>query len=146
MAARQVRARKSVIALTAVFVTAGAIASGIAVQQTAAAATNGAQLHLCTQYNAYAVQVEGTNQDGVVTKTLVGLDNRDGSGCVYAPGYWWKGTVHLTWQYVGQPENTLSRNDCTIPDNLWDDYFACADSNGNNPEPDPSTPVTLFHP
>jgi hypothetical protein len=140
MPARQLRVRKPVIALTAALATAAALATGLTVQQTAVAGTNGTQLRLCTHYNAYQVDVKGLNQDGTATKTSVGLADHDsdGDGCVYASDYWWKGTVHLTWHYVGNLESTLSENDCVIPDNLPDNYFDCVDENGDNQQPDSS--------
>jgi hypothetical protein len=141
MPVRKLRVRKPVIAA---IVATGAIAStGLAVQQTAMAGTNGQHITFCTDHDAKSVEVSGRNQDGAAT--IVPFDlvaNRQPNGCVpYDPNYWWKGWVHLTWTFG---DGQRSESDCFAPEvndpgQANPDFVICMDA---PPGASPSEPTS----
>ena len=103
----------------------GAIAfTGLAVEQTASAGTNGQQINFCTDKNAVSVKMVGINDRGDRVEQSTGLDPKDGSGCHQLPNFWWKGPVAIHWEYTA---DTSGDNVCFVPETAPDDYTTCTD-------------------
>jgi hypothetical protein len=127
MPVKRLQARKPVIA--AIIATGTIASTGLAVQQTAMAGTNGQHITFCTNYDAQSVEARGRNQDGAVEILMFDLRaNRGQNGCApYDPNVWWKGLVHLTWHTdYDMPMET----DCFVPEVNDTDFVMCADDPG----------------
>ena len=135
MGTKRFHVPKPVIA--AVAAVSAIAATGLAVQQTAMAGTNGQRIRLCTSDTTLGlnkVDIKGNNQDGRYTEQTVDVDlnNLDNFGCVQGGDWWWMGAVNLTWHYsfiTTQHPYASYVTTCAVPDYWsasWENY-ACND-------------------
>jgi hypothetical protein len=104
---------KSPDAARAVVVTSYAVPDG----------TNGQQIILCnTNGSYYKAYISGKNQNGeTVNSPAVILNNE--FNCVALNGYWWKGTVKISWWRTNIQYDHATY--CTIPTNQGSNYYDC---------------------
>jgi hypothetical protein len=127
MGTNRFRVRKPVI--TAVVAASAIAATGLAVQQTAMASTNGQHIQLCTvdmSRGLYKVDIKGNNQNGEYVEATrdVGVNDLSSGGCTGPDGWWWKGKVNITWQYVSHASVTTT---CDVPEYWTWDAYPCSD-------------------